>query len=101
MRALQLDYQNNHGLRDLLGFLLLALVLALASVSLSSNIDSNRAINAGSLDSLASAAGRSCTGKPTTALNKVLAGLKSGSFMLLSTPESVVMAAIEWRLSDE
>ena len=30
MRALQLDYQNNHGLRDLLGFLLLALVLVLA-----------------------------------------------------------------------
>lgn len=30
MRALQLDYRHNHGLRDLLGFLLLALVLVLA-----------------------------------------------------------------------
>ena len=30
MRALQLDYRHNHGLRDLLGFLLLTLVLALA-----------------------------------------------------------------------
>ena len=30
MHALKLDYRHNHGLRDLLGFLLLALVLALA-----------------------------------------------------------------------
>jgi Tfp pilus assembly protein PilN len=30
MRALQLDYRDNHGLRNMLGYLLLALVLALA-----------------------------------------------------------------------
>jgi Tfp pilus assembly protein PilN len=30
MRALQLDYRDNHGLRNLIGYMLLALVLALA-----------------------------------------------------------------------